>query len=242
MFFFSFKVTKSKTWKEIASSLGIGGSSSAAYTLRKHYTKNLLAFECHYDRGGIDPIPIIQQVEAGSKKKTTKAASVPSPGESTTTSQRDNELQINDRPVSDANHKGSSNSQDSFPPPGSSSTSMDSYSAYPAGYPPPNNAGPNYNEQVQRSPSQPNPQAPPHSGTFPKNNFYFIFSIYEIEIIKGGPQYQGQQGYNQYGQMEQQPYAPQPPPAQQQPQQQYQQPQGQFPPNRYPPYGDASET
>lgn len=74
-------MTKSKTWKEIACSLGIGGSSSAAYTLRKHYTKNLLAFECHFDRGGIDPLPIIQQVEAGSKKKTPKAAtSAPSPG------------------------------------------------------------------------------------------------------------------------------------------------------------------
>lgn len=74
------QVTKSKTWKDIAGLLGIGASSSAAYTLRKHYTKNLLAFECHFDRGGIDPLPIIQQVEAGSKKKTTKAASVPSPG------------------------------------------------------------------------------------------------------------------------------------------------------------------
>lgn len=74
-------MTKSKTWKEIACSLGIGGSSSAAYTLRKHYTKNLLAFECHFDRGGVDPIPIIQQVEAGSKKKAPKAAaSAPSPG------------------------------------------------------------------------------------------------------------------------------------------------------------------
>lgn len=73
-------MTKSKTWKDIAGLLGIGASSSAAYTLRKHYTKNLLAFECHFDRGDIDPLPIIQQVEAGSKKKTTKAASVPSPG------------------------------------------------------------------------------------------------------------------------------------------------------------------
>lgn len=73
-------MTKSKTWKDIAGLLGIGASSSAAYTLRKHYTKNLLAFECHFDRGDIDPLPIIQQVEAGSKKKTTKAPSVPSPG------------------------------------------------------------------------------------------------------------------------------------------------------------------
>ena len=74
------KVTKSKTWKDIAGLLGIGASSSAAYTLRKHYTKNLLTFECHFDRGDIDPLPIIQQVEAGTKKKSTKAASVPSPG------------------------------------------------------------------------------------------------------------------------------------------------------------------
>ncbi|XP_049954817.1 trithorax group protein osa-like [Schistocerca serialis cubense] len=88
------KVTKNKTWKDIAGLLGIGASSSAAYTLRKHYTKNLLAFECHFDRGGIDPQPIINQVESTSKKKMTKTSSVPSPG--------------------------SSNSQDSFPAAGSS--------------------------------------------------------------------------------------------------------------------------
>lgn len=62
--------------------LGIGASSSAAYTLRKHYTKNLLPFECKFDRGGIDPAPIIAQVEAGSKKKSNKTTSVPSPGRS----------------------------------------------------------------------------------------------------------------------------------------------------------------
>lgn len=73
--------------------LGIGASSSAAYTLRKHYTKNLFPFECHFDRGGVDPLPIIQQIESGSKKKAPKQVSAPSP---------------------DANHKGSSNSQDSF--------------------------------------------------------------------------------------------------------------------------------
>ncbi|XP_046404114.1 trithorax group protein osa [Ischnura elegans] len=96
------EVTKNKTWKDIAGQLGIGASSSAAYTLRKHYTKNLLAYECHFDRGGIDPQPIINQVEATSKKKGSKSASVPSPG--------------------------SSNSQDSFPTPGSSGgASMDGY-------------------------------------------------------------------------------------------------------------------
>lgn len=42
--------------------------------------KNLLPFECHFDRGGIDPQPIMNQVESSSKKKSAKAASVPSPG------------------------------------------------------------------------------------------------------------------------------------------------------------------
>ncbi|XP_066901815.1 trithorax group protein osa isoform X9 [Halyomorpha halys] len=103
------EVTKNKIWKDIAGLLGIGASSSAAYTLRKHYTKNLLPFECHFDRGGIDPQPIINQVEATSKKKGAKGtAPVPSPG--------------------------SSNSQDSFQGPGSGGTSMDGYSNY-GGYP-----------------------------------------------------------------------------------------------------------
>lgn len=54
-----------------------------------------------------------------------------------------------------------------------------------------------------------------------------------VIIVTTGPQYQGQQGYNQYGAPE--PYGPPQ-------QQQYQQPPGQFPPpNRYPPYGDGNE-
>ncbi|KAJ8979897.1 hypothetical protein NQ317_017520 [Molorchus minor] len=77
------EVTKNKTWKDIA------------------------AYECQFDRGGIDPQPIINQVEASSKKKGAKATSVPSPG--------------------------SSNSQDSFPP-GSGGASMDGYGGY-GGYP-----------------------------------------------------------------------------------------------------------
>lgn len=79
-------MTKNKTWKDIAGLLGIGASSSAAYTLRKHYTKHLLAYECQFDRGGVDPQPIINQVEAGSKKKGSKGtASVPSPGKNSYT-------------------------------------------------------------------------------------------------------------------------------------------------------------
>ncbi|XP_039288877.1 trithorax group protein osa-like isoform X12 [Nilaparvata lugens] len=106
-------VAKNKIWKDIAGLLGIGASSSAAYTLRKHYTKNLLPFECHFDRGGIDPQPIINQVESSTKKKGSKANPVPSPGTS------------------------SSNSQDSFPAGGGGpgSGSMDGYNyGYPQDY------------------------------------------------------------------------------------------------------------
>lgn len=73
-------MTKSKTWKDIAGMLGIGASSSAAYTLRKHYSKFILAFECQFDRGGVDPLQVMQQAEVGSKKKSAKNTSVPSPG------------------------------------------------------------------------------------------------------------------------------------------------------------------
>jgi AT-rich interactive domain-containing protein 1 len=143
------QVTKNKTWKDVAGLLGIGASSSAAYTLRKHYIKSILPFECQFDRGGIDPGPIIQSVEAGSKKKTPKPASVPSPG--------------------------SSNSQDSFPaPPGSAGASMDGYSGYPpqGQYPPPpNQVQQEYGQGMQRPPSQSNTQPPPHQAgnyyTFP---------------------------------------------------------------------------
>ena len=61
--------TRNKTWKDIANKLDIGSSSSAAYTLRKHYTKNLLFYECHFDLGGVDPQPIIAQMDSMSNKK-----------------------------------------------------------------------------------------------------------------------------------------------------------------------------
>ncbi|XP_008551461.1 trithorax group protein osa isoform X4 [Microplitis demolitor] len=134
------EVTKNKTWKDIAGLLGIGASSSAAYTLRKHYTKHLLHFECHFDRGGVDPQPIINQVEAGSKKKGAKStASVPSPG--------------------------SSNSQDSFPAAGSSSASMDGYGNYQGNYQGGNQGGPpsEYTPPPPRPPSQSSAPSP-HQG------------------------------------------------------------------------------
>lgn len=180
-------MTKNKTWKDIAGSLGIGASSSAAYTLRKHYTKHLLPFECKFDRGGIDPQPLINQVESTSKKKGAKVAPVPSPG--------------------------SSNSQDSFQGANNNSTSsMDGFNSTSGGPPTPygvhppseynqtnssssapgsGNSGPGGNASSGassnstpplRPPAQspvapppqtgPTPPQPPHSHSGKQNNFH----------------------------------------------------------------------
>ncbi|XP_053964849.1 trithorax group protein osa isoform X3 [Anastrepha ludens] len=248
------KVTKSKTWKDIAGLLGIGASSSAAYTLRKHYTKNLLTFECHFDRGDIDPLPIIQQVEAGTKKKSAKAASVPSPA-------------------------GSSNSQDSFPAPGAAANaSIDGYPGYPGGYPGTTGPQPDYGAgggQMQRPPSQSNAQTP-HAGntqTAAAGDNISVSNPFDDPVVGGGGSgnssvsnappppraspyqqgagnsytpvsrtpgspYPGQPGaYGQYGSSDQ--YNATGPPGQ------FGQSQGpQFPPqnrNMYPPYGPEGE-
>lgn len=74
------EVTKAKHWKDVAGVLGIGASSSAAYTLRKQYIKHLLPFECKFDRGGIDPQPIISQLESASRKKAKGGTMSPSGG------------------------------------------------------------------------------------------------------------------------------------------------------------------
>ncbi|XP_028170333.1 trithorax group protein osa [Ostrinia furnacalis] len=138
------EVTKNKTWKDIAGLLGIGASSSAAYTLRKHYTKNLLAYECHFDRGGIDPQPIINQVEASTKKKSGKS--------------------------NNNSTAGSSNSQESFPGGGAGGgggASMDGYGGQYAGYPPqPNQSqggGPGGDNLAASNPfdEPPGPRRPP---------------------------------------------------------------------------------
>ncbi|XP_039759780.1 trithorax group protein osa-like isoform X6 [Pararge aegeria] len=137
------EVTKNKTWKDIAGLLGIGASSSAAYTLRKHYTKNLLAYECHFDRGGIDPQPIINQVEASTKKKSGKSNST--------------------------SNAGSSNSQEQFVAGGAvqGGAPMDGYPAHYAPYPPqpnqPQGGGPGGDNLAASNPfdEPPGPRRPP---------------------------------------------------------------------------------
>lgn len=181
------QVTKNKTWKDIAGSLGIGASSSAAYTLRKHYTKHLLPFECKFDRGGIDPQPLINQVETTSKKKGAKVAPVPSPGSSNSqdsfqgannnsTSSMDG---FNSMPPSAAGGSGGPPTPYGAHPPPPSEYNQQSNSSGPGGNSG-SNAGTNSTPPL-RPPTQ-SPVAPPPSGPSPtqphphsgKRKFYKI--------------------------------------------------------------------
>ena len=79
----------------MAQVLNIGCSASAAFTVRKNYIKYLFAYECKFDRGDVDPAPIVADLEAQTSKKGKKGKSaaeqqlaavqhppsVPSPGE-----------------------------------------------------------------------------------------------------------------------------------------------------------------
>ena len=68
------QVTKNKKWRDVSSALNIGPSSSAGFTLKKNYGKHLFPFECRYDRGNIDPAPLLAFLDQPSKKESKKAA------------------------------------------------------------------------------------------------------------------------------------------------------------------------
>ncbi|CAE1264170.1 ARID1 [Acanthosepion pharaonis] len=82
------EVNKAKKWKEICAVVNIGSSASAAFTLKKNYVKYLFALECKYDKGGIDPAPILAQMEAAmQQKRESKQRRAPSPAGSQGSSQ-----------------------------------------------------------------------------------------------------------------------------------------------------------
>ena len=74
------QVNRGKKWKEICTVVNIGSSASAAFTLKKNYIRYLFAFECKFERGGLDPAPILAEMEAQLEKKREQKKRVPSPG------------------------------------------------------------------------------------------------------------------------------------------------------------------
>ncbi|KAJ3597420.1 hypothetical protein NHX12_000947 [Muraenolepis orangiensis] len=69
------QVNKSKKWRELATALNVGTSSSAASSLKKQYMQCLYAFECKVERGE-DPPP---EIFTDNKKNQTPKIQPPSP-------------------------------------------------------------------------------------------------------------------------------------------------------------------
>lgn len=72
------QVNKNKKWRDLATSLNVGTSSSAASSLKKQYIQCLYAFECKIERGE-DPPP---EIFSDNKKNQAAKVQPPSPGES----------------------------------------------------------------------------------------------------------------------------------------------------------------
>ncbi|XP_072316369.1 AT-rich interactive domain-containing protein 1A isoform X1 [Eucyclogobius newberryi] len=69
------QVNKNKKWRDLATSLSVGTSSSAASSLKKQYIQCLYAFECKIERGE-DPPP---EIFTDNKKNQTPKVQPPSP-------------------------------------------------------------------------------------------------------------------------------------------------------------------
>ncbi|RUS85992.1 hypothetical protein EGW08_006262 [Elysia chlorotica] len=105
------EVTRNKKWRDVCQVVSIGTSASAAFTLKKNYIRYLFNYECKFDRGGIDPAPILAQMEAQlAHKREQKSKRAPSPAGSTNS---------NDafRPPSVPNNQGDAGFPPNMPPP-----------------------------------------------------------------------------------------------------------------------------
>ncbi|KAM8974902.1 AT-rich interactive domain-containing protein 1A [Pelodytes ibericus] len=63
------QVNKNKKWRELATNLNVGTSSSAASSLKKQYIQCLYAFECKIERGEDPPPDIFASAEAKKQAK-----------------------------------------------------------------------------------------------------------------------------------------------------------------------------
>jgi AT-rich interactive domain-containing protein 1 len=67
------KIAKNRHWRDIALKLNIPNCSTAAFNIKQKYLNlKLFHYECKYDRGGIDPEPILADIEKQKEKRLTK--------------------------------------------------------------------------------------------------------------------------------------------------------------------------
>ena len=179
------EVTRGKLWKECTQICNIASSSSAAYTLRKQYIKHLLAFECKFDRGGIDPITLLSSVE-GSNRKKNKNQPPPEPPSFQAHSNNSSADGFTSGSYPPQNYPppqmamvNNEYSQHQPPPPPHQPPSIPSHqqNAYPPppqNYPPPPSSISNmdYPNHPQQQPQSQHPAIPPHhQNSYPPQNY-----------------------------------------------------------------------
>jgi hypothetical protein len=70
------EVTRLKLWKDVTSLLNITISANSAFIVKKKFVQfGIFHYECKYDRSGVDPVPLIIEMEKSSKKVSTSIKS-----------------------------------------------------------------------------------------------------------------------------------------------------------------------
>ena len=131
------KVAKNRHWRDIASKLNIPNSSSAAFNVKQKYINlKLFHYECKFDRGGVNPEPILAEIE----KQQGKRAKTPKKGANTsgvTTNANSNDGSNDGKsnaslpPPSNAQPPNSIQQPPPPPPPPSQQPMPDPYRGYP---------------------------------------------------------------------------------------------------------------
>ena len=63
------ETTRLKLWKEISATLKISNSANSAFIVKRKFVQfGIFHYECKYDMNGVDPIPLIIEMEKNSKK------------------------------------------------------------------------------------------------------------------------------------------------------------------------------
>ncbi|XP_030876646.1 AT-rich interactive domain-containing protein 1B-like [Leptonychotes weddellii] len=71
------QVNKNKKWRELATNLNVGTSSSAASSLKKQYIQYLFAFECKIERGEEPPPEVFSTAETKKQPKLQPPSPAP---------------------------------------------------------------------------------------------------------------------------------------------------------------------
>lgn len=159
------KVAKNRHWRDIAAKLNIPNSSSAAFNVKQKYINlKLFHYECKYDRGGINPEPILAEIEKqqGKRSKTPKKGGSSSGSATNNTNDNTNDGKLVPPQVSSQSQAPMLSQQPQQQPP-----IQDPYRGYP---PPPPGQGHPPHHQMGHPQQQYRPmQMPMHSYGAPTN-------------------------------------------------------------------------